>query len=136
MNFQEKQVYKDIVSYRTFNDIELMEYTGLKDMRKKEIYEGDILLSATEDGVFLISIDFGDPDREYVSTLKGFKMKTEKVLSESQYFKYFNNKLIELIDKYSIPVEEYNNEKYISDGWWIIGNIYENSELLGDKNDF
>ena len=58
-------------------------------------------------------------------------MKTEKVLSESQYFKDFNNNLIELIDKYSIPIEEYNNEKYISDGWWIIGNIYENPELLG-----
>jgi len=115
-----------------FEDIELMQYIGLKDKNGKEIYEGDILLSATEDGVFLISIDFGDPDREDINTLKGFKMKIEKVLSESQYFEYFNNKLIKLINKYSIPVEVYNNEKYISDGWWIIGNIYENPELLGE----
>ena len=118
-------------NFENFNSIELLQYTGLKDKNENEIYEGDILLSATEDGVFLISIDFGDPDREDVNTLKGFKMKTEKVLSESQYFKDFNNNLIELIDKYSIPIEEYNNEKYISDGWWIIGNIYENPELLG-----
>ena len=130
INFQERRVYRDAVSYCNFNDIELMQYTGLKDKNKKEIYEGDILLSATEDGVFLISIDFGDPDREDINTLKGFKMKIEKVLSESQYFEYFNNKLIELINKYSIPVEVYNNEKYISDGWWIIGNIYENPELI------
>lgn len=118
-------------NFENFNSIELLQYTDLKDKNENEIYEGNILLSSTEDGVFLISIDFGDPDREDVNTLKGFKMKTEKVLSESQYFKDFNNNLIELIDKYSIPIEEYNNEKYISDGWWIIGNIYENPELLG-----
>ncbi|PGH20584.1 hypothetical protein RN96_10420 [Fusobacterium polymorphum] len=126
----------DCYGFLDFKYIELMEYTGLKDMGGKEIFESDILLSSNENGIFLISIDFGDPDREEVNTLKGFKMKTKKVLSESQYFEYFNNKLIELIDKYSIPVEEYNNEKYISDGWWILGNIYENPELLGEKNDF
>ena len=113
-----------------FEDIELMECTGLKDKNNKEIYQGDILLSTTEDGVFLISIDFGFPDKEDTNILKGFKMKIEKTLSENQYFQYFNSKLIELIDKCRIPVEECNNEKYISDGWWIIGNIYENPELL------
>lgn len=136
INFQERRVYKDVVSYRNFNDIELMQYTGLKDMREKEIYEGDILLSSDENGIFLISIDFGYPNIEYSNMLTGFQVKTEIILSNSQYFEDFSNNLIELISKYNIPKKEYNNTKYISDGWWILGNIYENHELLGDKNDF
>lgn len=120
---------QDVLGVST-EDIELMEYTGLKDMREKEIYEGDILLSSDENGIFLISIDFGYPNIEYSNMLTGFQIKTEIILSNSQYFEYFSNNLIELISKYNIPMKEDNNTKYISDGWWILGNIYENPELI------
>ena len=121
---------KAIIVHDEFNDIELMEYTGLKDMKEKEIYEGDILLSSDENEIFLISIDFGYPNIEYSNMLTGFQIKTEIILSNGQYFENFSNNLIKLISKYNIPMKEDNNAKYISDGWWILGNIYENPELL------
>ena len=123
----------DLLDIPKFNLAEVNQYTGLKDKNNKEIYEGDILLSSDENGIFLISIDFGYPNIEYSNMLTGFQIKTEIILSNSQYFEYFSNNLIELISKYNIPMKEDNNTKYISDGWWILGNIYENPELLGGQ---
>ena len=122
----------DCYEHSDFKNIELLQFTGLKDNNKSEIYKGDILLSSNENGISLILIDFGDPNIEYSNMLTGFKIKTEIILSDGQYFQYFSNNLIELINKYNIPMAEDNNTKYISDGWWILGNIYENPELLGE----
>lgn len=79
------------VKSRLIKDIELMQYTGLKDKNGVEIYEGDIL---KEDGI-LSTV-------EYKDDIPGFGL---------------NN------SKYSLCM-------YSSENMEIIGNIFENKELL------
>ena len=69
------------------------QYTGLKDKNGKEIYEGDIVRHATDEGVYKVIFEDG-----------GFYVKN--------LFEYD----FQAINEY--PLE-------------IIGNIYENLELLG-----
>ena len=97
INFQERRVYKNDVSYRNFNDTELMEYTGLKDMKGKEIYEGDILFETFREEYFKVVFENGSFRAE--------------------------------VDEYSLDLEDYAN---ICE---IVGNIYENPELIKEWDD-
>lgn len=81
-----------------FENIKLMQYTGLKDKNNKEIYEGDIV-----------------------------------TLHNSKYKIIFNSKEAGFVlrdDKFemNIPFTNNNNKRME-----VIGNIYENPELLGEK---
>ena len=78
INFQERRVYKDTVSYRKFEDIDLMQYTGLNDKNNKEIYEGDILFES-----------FGE--RYYKVVFKNGNFRTE-------FEGYFDEYSFDLID--------------------------------------
>lgn len=84
-----------------YKDIELMQYTGLKDKNGKEIYEGDIV------SFNLKSDNEGQPNIigyiEYQTTFSGYKIMSFK----GSFALDYNIKDIE-----------------------VIGNIYENSELL------
>ena len=120
--------------FRDFEEVELMQYTGLKDKNDKEIYEGDILLSSNENGIFLQLIGFGNDDREYSGILNGFKIIDGRILEDDEYeideCKEFTQ---ELIKAHNIPILQPENT--IIDGWWVIGNIYEHPELLENNND-
>ena len=118
--------------FRDFEEVELMQYTGLKDKNNKEIYEGDILLSSNENGIFLQLIGFGNDDREYSGILNGFKIIDGRLLENDDYeideCKEFTQ---ELIKAHNIPILQPENT--IIDGWWVIGNIYENKNLLEEN---
>ena len=115
-----------------FKQFELSQYTGLKDKNGKEIYEGDILLSSNENGIFLQLIGFGNDDREYSGILNGFKIIDGRLLENDDYeideCKEFTQ---ELIKAHNIPILQPENT--IIDGWWVIGNIYENKNLLEEN---
>lgn len=96
IDFQERKLYKDSVSYCKFENIELMQYTGLKDMKGKEIYEGDIV--TLHNGKY--KVIFNTEEARFVLRDDEFELE--------------------------IPFTNNNNKRME-----IVGNIYENSELLG-----
>ena len=79
-----------------FDEIELMQYTGLKDKNNKEIYEGDII--TLHNGKY--KVIFNTEEARFVLRDDEFEM--------------------------NIPFTNNNNERME-----IVGNIYENPELLG-----
>jgi hypothetical protein len=80
-----------------FNDVELMQYTGLKDKNNKEIYEGDILFES-----------FGERYYKVVFENGGFRAEFKGDFDEHSF---------DLID-------------VVAQGCEVVGNIYEDSELM------
>ena len=96
----------DKVIHFYYDEIDIMQYTGLKDKNRKEIYEGDILS---------IKIYSGD-----------------KVIVEGKTVVEFKDGCFGVIwghDKAFLSLNSFFKAKFE-----VIGNIYENPELLrGEK---
>lgn len=84
------------------NDLELMQSTGLVDKNGKEIFEGDILAFETNDEVINVNVFW---DEEHAL----FMFESKKYNEQEP--------LAELVENNTYPFE-------------IIGNVYENPELL------
>ena len=91
----------DCYEHTDFKDIELMEYTGLKDKNEKEIYEGDIVKLRANHGIGVI-----------------------------KYSDEWGAFVVEYIKPRPLVVLGMN---YYKEDIEILGNIYENSELLGEN---
>lgn len=87
-----------IPTLERWNDIETMQFTGLKDKNKKEIYEGDIVIWHVNN---LNSIGIV----EYIDNYGGHDLK-------------------HTYDEYHVCCDWLRGE------YEVIGNIYENPELL------
>lgn len=85
------------IRHDKFNDVELMQYTGIKDKDNKEIYEGDILFES-----------FGE---------RYYKVVFENGSFRAEFKGDFEEYSFDLID-------------VVAQGCEIVGNIYENSELI------
>lgn len=88
------------------NDCKLMQFAGLKDKNGKEIYEGDIISAAHFTHPLIVG--YNTESASFCCN------KTNDFETQSCYWFY--------------------NDVVISDGWIVIGNIYENPELLKGLN--
>lgn len=97
--------------YVKMSEIELMQFTGLKDTNGREIYEGDIIKVIFEysemDGTPNNAVDFGE------------------VLFDENSACY----IVCGVNKTMGELSDWHQEKL-----YVIGNIYENPELLEAKN--
>lgn len=93
---------------RDFDDVELMRYTGLKDVNSKEIYEGDI-------------IRFFDCDGD------GY---TVPVVWDNDYACFSVDWGSNMLTSFDYLEEFYTDLKDIE----VIGNIYENLSLIRQEN--
>ena len=123
--------YAQDFSMRTLENIEISQYINMKDNNEEEIYEGDILFVSNEYGVFLQLIGFGENEYENNPVLRGFMIEKGYILENNNYgydnFKEYTKNLIKL---HNIPLIEDNIEDtWVDDGWWIIGNKYQNKDL-------
>lgn len=119
----------NLLNIGDLSNVELMQYTDCTDSKGKMIFEGDILLSSNENGTFLQLIGFGDSERDYDCMLKGFKIINGYTLENDDYEINRCKPLTQqLVKKNEIPIVE--NENIIMDGQWVIGNKYQNPELL------
>lgn len=97
IDFEKKMINTDS-AWRLFDEVELMQYTGLKDKNDKEIYEGDIVLY----------------DRNVHPSIDKLHYVVEWGTNGYVLNGYHND-----FDNFGSEMLE------------VVGNIYENPELLG-----
>lgn len=107
-DFADYTVYSHLFGKGTLaEDCDIREYTGLKDKKGVEIYEGDI-----------VGIEFGDVYHYAIVKYSGWYWYADVVFVKD-----------------IIQFEEFCDERDMSADCKVLGNIYENPELLERSND-
>jgi uncharacterized phage protein (TIGR01671 family) len=111
-------LFYDIFStWRSFGDIELMQYTGLRDKNGTEIYEGDILLVTSEIYTNFGKIPTGKFSKEYCEVIWKDDGWGYKVLRSDHTIEGTEIKGLKVTTKYAE----------------VIGNIFQDGDLLRDS---
>lgn len=116
VKFEEENKPTDTM--RMFEDVELLQYTGLKDKNGKKIFEGDII-SANH-------YPFIDDNKQnYVGVIE--------YIPELASFQYILNCVNPDKNGISNGINEEleANENLILEEFEVIGNIWDNTELIG-----
>lgn len=111
----------EIKDFQESDNFKVMQYTGLKDKNGKEIYEGDIVLIESEEKDVITDAGEG-PIEQYNQLLPVvFENGAFGVNTESDYMFTIGFHTFKDIENNSGQTE-----------FEIIGNIYENPELLSN----
>lgn len=95
------------------------QYTGLKDRDGKDIYEGDIVMSIYNKEIALV-----DFNNENYGKVLGWNLLS---------IAFFDPKQDRFVNTERRAVEYYYGESP-GENWVIIGNIFQNPELLNEPN--
>jgi len=106
---------------RQWEDVELMQFTGLVDINLKEIYEGDILRNVE-------AIEYGNR----VEAGELWEMEFGITMGCAGIWLYHNCLDTVPFDKTEVGRLVFNDDE--GSQWFeVVGNIYENAELLEAK---
>lgn len=105
---QGKRVYFDTVDY-DFHECELMQFTGLKDIDGKEIFEGDIIQDINDNNSLRYGKDNNLTPVEFYNGSFGISV---------------------IFDGAFVPLYPYEEDGF---KFKVVGNIHQNHELLEKK---
>jgi len=121
-NIQDRSTFHKMLNNKNY---QIMQFTGLTDKLGKEIYEGDIIKYSYPIGYSLCEIKFGIYDNgESYEDYEG---------GNGWYFeehKFYYGRKTRGVNIYSLETGHYPLNTYECE---VIGNIYNNPELLKEK---
>lgn len=126
--------YETYIAYANQNNYQLMQFTGLHDKNGKEIYEGDIVICS----YFKMSVGHNLGVTEVDAELKGLIMFNNlslcltNIIGEkwSHYTGYEN---LEGSCEITYLHDVYEGSTDAEMSIEVIGNVFENPEILSDK---